>query len=315
MLALAFAVGTGQHFTTFGLYVVGAVFVAILIERLPRELRDRDRRRCCALAGVRRGRCSSATTSARCAPARIARREPRRHRLRVRRRGRAAVRASRTALDECSLDELIVADDGLDEARLLEIVEHAHRRGVRVRVAPRTTELLIERGEYVPGSGRAAVRAAAADLRRRGLGDQARRSTSSSAALIVVVGLPFWLLIALAIKLDLARPGVLRRPRGSGSASSEFRMLKFRTMVAGAAERPGGARAANEATGALFKIRDDPRVTRVGRFLRRFSLDEVPNVINVLRGEMSLVGPRPLPLRDYERLEDWHRRATTSCRA
>jgi lipopolysaccharide/colanic/teichoic acid biosynthesis glycosyltransferase len=85
-------------------------------------------------------------------------------------------------------------------------------------------------------------------------------------------------------------------------------MFKFRTMVAGAADRQEELEAENEAPGALFKIRDDPRVTRIGAFLRRFSLDEVPQVLNVLRGEMSLVGPRPLPLRDYAQLEAWHRK-------
>jgi lipopolysaccharide/colanic/teichoic acid biosynthesis glycosyltransferase len=79
-------------------------------------------------------------------------------------------------------------------------------------------------------------------------------------------------------------------------------------MFADAAERQRELERANEVGGALFKIRDDPRVTRVGRALRRFSLDEIPQVLNVLRGEMSLVGPRPLPVRDYLLLEDWHRR-------
>ena len=81
----------------------------------------------------------------------------------------------------------------------------------------------------------------------------------------------------------------------------------IRTMVADAPELQRELERANEVGGALFKIRDDPRVTRIGRVLRRFSLDEAPQVLNVLRGEMSLVGPRPLPVRDYRLLEDSHR--------
>ena len=126
-------------------------------------------------------------------------------------------------------------------------------------------------------------------------------------ATIVVVGLPLWLVIAAAVKLTSAGP-VFYRDRRVGLGEREFDMLKFRTMVADAAEQQHELERANEVGGALFKIRDDPRVTRVGRVLRRFSLDEIPQVLNVLRGEMSLVGPRPLPVRDYRLLEDWHRR-------
>jgi lipopolysaccharide/colanic/teichoic acid biosynthesis glycosyltransferase len=126
-------------------------------------------------------------------------------------------------------------------------------------------------------------------------------------SLIVVVGLPIWILLSLAIKLS-SSGSILYSDRRIGLGERPFEMLKFRTMVAGAADEQPALERANEASGALFKIRNDPRVTRIGRLLRRLSVDEVPNVINVLRGEMSLVGPRPLPIRDYERLEDWHRR-------
>jgi exopolysaccharide biosynthesis polyprenyl glycosylphosphotransferase len=303
-LALAFAIGTGQHFTTFGLYVVAALFVATLIalfrgsyEMLSavvlrasgvvrkavivgdpeqrRELRDS--------LGLSRGGIDYAF---------VAEVEPGPELDAILRRE--------------ALDELLVADAGLDEERLLAIVEAAHRFGVRVLVAPRTTELLVERGEYVPGQAVPLF-----ELHPPIFGGTQwavkRVFDVVVSLLIVVVGSPVWLVIALAIKLGSRGP-VFYADTRVGLGEREFPMWKFRTMVAGAADQQTALEQANEASGALFKIRDDPRVTRVGRFLRRFSLDEVPNVLNVLRGEMSLVGPRPLPIRDFERLEQWHRR-------
>jgi lipopolysaccharide/colanic/teichoic acid biosynthesis glycosyltransferase len=119
--------------------------------------------------------------------------------------------------------------------------------------------------------------------------------------------LPLWLLIAAAIKLDSRGP-VFYRDRRVGLGEREFDMLKFRTMLHGADQLQGRLETQNEASGALFKIRDDPRVTRVGAILRALSLDEVPQALNVLGGTMSLVGPRPLPVRDYDRLAAWHRK-------
>jgi exopolysaccharide biosynthesis polyprenyl glycosylphosphotransferase len=303
-LALAFAIGTGQHFTTFGLYIAGAAFVAALIS-LFRACYESVTGIVMRAAGVRR-------------KAALVGDEAQRLHL------RETLGASRGGIDYLfagevepgpeveeilerePLDELIVADAGLDEAQLLQIVEAAHRRGVKVRVAPRTTELLIERGEYVPGQGMPLFEVrqpifAGTDWVVKRVFDILVSS------LIVVLGSPVWLAIALLIKTTSRGP-ILYADQRVGLGERPFRMLKFRTMVAGADQRQGALERHNEASGALFKIRDDPRVTRIGRLLRRYSIDEVPNVLNVLHGDMSLVGPRPLPLRDYERLEPWHRR-------
>ena len=211
-----------------------------------------------------------------------------------------------SVLDHVKPDEVILAEADFDERTVLEVVEQAHRQGIKVRLAPDTTELLVQRGEYVPGQG-----APLFELRPPVLTgwDWAvkRGFDLLVSALVVVVGFPLWALIALAIKLDSRGP-IFFVDRRIGVGEREFPMLKFRTMVADAPALQPDLEAENEAAGALFKIRDDPRVTRVGRFLRRFSLDEIPQVLDVLKGHMSLVGPRPLPLRDYKLLEDWHRR-------
>ena len=202
-------------------------------------------------------------------------------------------------------DEVILAEADLDERAVLEVVEQAHKQGIRVRLAPETTELLVQRGEYVPGQG-----APLFELRPPALTgwDWAVKRTFDIVAsgLVLVVALPLWLLIALAIKLESGGP-VFYVDRRIGVGEREFPMLKFRTMVVDAAALQADLEESNEASGALFKIRDDPRVTRVGRVLRRLSLDEIPQIVNVLRGQMSLVGPRPLPMRDHRLLEDWHR--------
>ncbi len=118
---------------------------------------------------------------------------------------------------------------------------------------------------------------------------------------------PVLAMSALAVRLSSRGP-VIYRSKRPGIGGEPFACLKFRTMYRDADQRQADLESLNEATGALFKMRDDPRMTPVGRFLRRYSLDELPQLFNVVRGEMSLVGPRPLPERDFQRLEEWHKK-------
>jgi lipopolysaccharide/colanic/teichoic acid biosynthesis glycosyltransferase len=113
----------------------------------------------------------------------------------------------------------------------------------------------------------------------------------------LVLSLPLWLVIGIAIKLDSDGPVVFVQER-VGLRGRPFRFLKFRSMYLDAEERLQDLLGQNEASGPVFKMRRDPRITRVGRFIRRTSLDELPQLINILRGEMSLVGPRPALARE-----------------
>lgn len=119
--------------------------------------------------------------------------------------------------------------------------------------------------------------------------------------MLVILAVPL-MMIALAVKLDSPGPALFRQQR-LGRGQAPFEMLKFRSMYVDAEQRFEAIAHLNESDGAMFKMRDDPRVTRVGAFLRRLSLDELPQLINVLRGDMSLVGPRPPLLREVDKWE------------
>jgi exopolysaccharide biosynthesis polyprenyl glycosylphosphotransferase len=126
--------------------------------------------------------------------------------------------------------------------------------------------------------------------------------------IMLIILLPLLLMVAILIKLDSKGPVFFRQER-IGLAKTRYRMYKFRTMSVDAEQRIKDLEHLNEADGAAFKIKDDPRITRLGKWLRKTSIDELPQLINVLIGDMSLVGPRPLPVRDYKQFNThWHRR-------
>jgi exopolysaccharide biosynthesis polyprenyl glycosylphosphotransferase len=316
LITLAFAVGTGHSFTTYGLAPTAVVLCALTIAALRASyelvtgevLRSVGVRRYALLAGSgenvnhlhaalgegRSGIDYEFVGAVAPSPDGVS--------LPV----LGNVRDLPAVLDLERVDELILTDSDFRDRELLEIVDAAHRRGVEVRIAPKATELLTQRVEFVPGQGIPLF-----ELRPPafvGMDWVVKRGFDLLvSALVLAIGLPLWLGIAAAVKLSSRGP-VFYRDRRVGLGEREFGMLKFRTMHAEAARQQAELEASNEADGPLFKIREDPRVTGVGAVLRRFSLDEIPQLWNVLRGEMSLVGPRPLPLRDFERLEAWHRK-------
>jgi exopolysaccharide biosynthesis polyprenyl glycosylphosphotransferase len=205
-----------------------------------------------------------------------------------------------------AIDEVLIADPDFPQDQAVELVDRCHQHGVRVRVAPSTMEILMDRVEFVPGQALPLFELKPPVF--EGVDFALKRLFDLVGALLLLIALAVPMaLIALAIKLTSRGPVFFRSMR-PGIGGKPFCCLKFRTMVQGAEHLQDRLEPHNELAGPLFKIRSDPRVTSVGRFLRRWSLDELPQLFNVLRGEMSLVGPRPLPERDYRMLEAWHRK-------
>jgi exopolysaccharide biosynthesis polyprenyl glycosylphosphotransferase len=204
------------------------------------------------------------------------------------------------------IDEVIIADPDFPQREAVELVDQCHQRGVVVRIAPSTMEILVHRAEFVPGQSVPLFELKPPVF--EGFDYALKRSFDLVGSLLITLLLsPLLLACALAIRLTSRGPVIYRSIR-PGIGGAPFACFKFRTMYRDADDHQPALEQHNEATGALFKIRDDPRVTPIGRALRRFSIDELPQLFNVIRGDMSLVGPRPLPQRDYDRLEGWHKK-------
>jgi exopolysaccharide biosynthesis polyprenyl glycosylphosphotransferase len=209
-------------------------------------------------------------------------------------------------LARAKVQEVIIADPDFPQEKAVELVDLCHQRGVTVHVAPSTMEILIDHAEFVPGQSVPlfTLRPPVFD----GIDYALKRTFDLVLSIVGLILLaPVLLAIAASIKLSSRGPAIYRSVR-PGMAGKPFFCFKFRTMREHADQVQADLEPLNEQSGALFKIRRDPRLTKIGRFLRRFSLDELPQLVNVVRGEMSLVGPRPLPMRDFERLEEWHKK-------
>lgn len=207
---------------------------------------------------------------------------------------------------QLNVHRAIVAPTSADGGEMLDLVRTLKAVGVRVSVLPRLLEVVGSSVEFDDLHGVTLMGVRRFEMSRSsGIVKRAFDLVGASIGLLAVA--PLFAVIALAIKLDSKGPVFFRQLR-VGRHGKHFELLKFRTMVPEAEALKESLRDRNEAQAGLFKIADDPRVTRVGKLLRKSALDELPQLINIIRGEMSLVGPRPLVLDEDRCVEGWYRR-------
>jgi exopolysaccharide biosynthesis polyprenyl glycosylphosphotransferase len=208
----------------------------------------------------------------------------------------------RQALDRTSARNVILAGtDRLSQVQFPDLLRSLRLRKVRVKLAPAASALVSNKPiAFQEDSGVPLLEVGSPRLDSLPWMLKRMLDVAGSFGGLIVLS-PLLLMVAILIKLTSSGPVFFRQKR-VGADEKIFTCYKFRSMYEDAERRQAELEAQNEAGGVIFKIKNDPRITPIGRFIRDSSIDELPQLINVLKGEMSLVGPRPLPLRDFERM-------------
>jgi exopolysaccharide biosynthesis polyprenyl glycosylphosphotransferase len=212
-----------------------------------------------------------------------------------------------SVVDELEIDRVLLASSVASHEEMLDLVRTVRRPDVQVSIVPRYFEIFTSHAILDDVEGMPVV-----TLPPMRLGRSSRLLKRAFdiavSGLVLVLLSPLLALIALAIRLESKGPAIYRQPR-RGRDGCTFQIAKFRSMFVGAEEQRHTVRHLNEVDGPLFKAKaGDPRVTRIGGFLRRTSLDELPQLWNVLRGDMSLVGPRPFVVYEADQITGWANR-------
>jgi exopolysaccharide biosynthesis polyprenyl glycosylphosphotransferase len=207
---------------------------------------------------------------------------------------------------ELAIDEVIVTLPWMYHRKIVSIIAQCERERVRARIVPDIFQMTLSHLDVEDLGGIPMI-----GVREISISSGAMLLKRTIDIVVSLVGLilffPLFLVIAIAIRIDSPGPVVFRQIR-VGKDEQLFACYKFRSMHQGAEREQERLMTSNEADGVFFKIRNDPRVTSVGRFLRRTSLDELPQLVNVLTGHMSVVGPRPAPPWEVQRYQPWHKR-------
>ncbi len=207
-------------------------------------------------------------------------------------------------VNKYKLDEIVVTNVAALGSDLMTFVDECHKRDVVVKLVPDFYGILMQQRNLEELAGQPVVQIN--EIAIVGFARVIKRMEDIVIS-VAVLAMTWWILliVAIAIKCESRGPVLFKQER-VGRNGATFTLYKFRSMIHDAEQRRSELDAFNESDGFLFKIKDDPRITKVGRIIRRTSIDELPQLFNVVRGDMSLVGPRPLPATDIEKTGQWN---------